>query len=88
MNTIRTIDFDLAGDIAIDDLAREEKFAERFRASYYVGKFGAVVVTGVQINDARIGKPANWQPTHLPRFLTLQIERMIEADILEQRAIA
>lgn len=84
---IRTIEVDVAGNVAIDDIIREEDFAERLNVSYYIGKGGAVMVTGVMQNDARPGKPPIWIHVVMPRFVTRVIEKMIEDDIEEERRL-
>jgi hypothetical protein len=82
---IQTIDVTLSGLVTIDDICADHKYDdETVRASYYIGRNGAVIVTGVMANETRFGKPENWLPEHLPRFMTRIIERLIEKEVRER----
>jgi hypothetical protein len=84
---VLTTEVDIAGSIAIDDIVRENDFAERLTITYSASPGGAVTVLSTMQNDARPGKPPIWIRCSLPRFMVREIEKMLEDEIEEERQL-
>lgn len=82
---MKQVSFELSSLLTIGD-CEIEVAPERYRAVYEEFPNGQVAIAHIEINQARHGKPDNWQRCQMQENVKLEITRWLEDDIAaEQR---
>lgn len=78
------IEFTFGGYLTADAIDAEVEIVEHHRAFYTV-RDGMAVITRIEHNDARTGRPPLWVPCEFPYYVARTIAQQIEREIEYER---